>query len=134
MSEFCLTGLVFSVTAEMLLAKYLARVPQLGSRLGSRLVSARSVSSSSDQPETWKNCAAVLHGIDDLRFEEFPMPSEVSEGNVRIEMCAVGICGSDVKYWKQVSKSTSLGSSTKPLMDPMLSLSNQQPFMFIKPY
>ena len=49
-----------------------------------------------------RNLAAVLHGIDDLRFEEHPLPSSVQPGSVRIRMKAVGICGSDVHYLKEV--------------------------------
>lgn len=39
--------------------------------------------------------AAVLHGINDLRFEEIPEPA-VSPGTVKIKVIASGICGSDV--------------------------------------
>lgn len=48
------------------------------------------------------NYAAVLHGVNDMRFEEFPLASTLKEGSVRIEIKAVGICGSDVHYWKRV--------------------------------
>ena len=41
----------------------------------------------------FKNAAAVLHGIDDLRFEDFPLAPKPGEGMVRVEMKAVGICG-----------------------------------------
>lgn len=51
---------------------------------------------------TQPNYAAVLHGINDMRYEEFPLPSTLKEGTVRIEVKAVGICGSDVHYWKRV--------------------------------
>lgn len=47
------------------------------------------------------NFAAVLHGINDMRFEEFPLASTLKEGQVRIEIKAVGICGSDVHYWRR---------------------------------
>jgi L-iditol 2-dehydrogenase len=47
------------------------------------------------------NYAAVLHGINDMRFEEFPLPATLREAHVRIEIKAVGICGSDVHYWKR---------------------------------
>ena len=53
-------------------------------------------------PAPWRNSAAVLHGVNDMRFEEFPLPERVPSGNVRIEMKAVGICGSDVHYWRKV--------------------------------
>ena len=51
---------------------------------------------------TQPNYAAVLHGINDMRFEEFPLASSLKEGSVRIAIKAVGICGSDVHYWKRV--------------------------------
>ncbi len=51
---------------------------------------------------TQPNYAAVLHGINDMRYEEFPLASTLKEGTVRIEVKAVGICGSDVHYWKRV--------------------------------
>jgi threonine dehydrogenase-like Zn-dependent dehydrogenase len=38
-----------------------------------------------------------------MRFENFPLPERVAPGNVRIEIKAVGICGSDVHYWRKVS-------------------------------
>ena len=51
---------------------------------------------------TQPNYAAVLHGVNDMRYEEFPLASTLKEGTVRIEVKAVGICGSDVHYWKRV--------------------------------
>lgn len=39
--------------------------------------------------------AYVLHGIDDIRFEEVPKPVE-KEGWARIKVMAAGICGSDI--------------------------------------
>lgn len=45
-----------------------------------------------------QNPAAVLHGINDLRYEDFPIAAHPGEGMVRVEMKAVGICGSDVSY------------------------------------
>jgi len=47
-----------------------------------------------------ENIALVLHKIDDLRLEPFPV-SEPKDGEVLIEMQSVGICGSDVHYWKR---------------------------------
>jgi len=44
------------------------------------------------------NLTAVLHGIEDLRLEQRPIP-EISENEVLLEMDCVGICGSDVHYW-----------------------------------
>ena len=57
------------------------------------------------EPRLWNNSAAVLHGVNDMRFEDFPMPGRVLSKNVRIEMKAVGICGSDVHYWRKVRRS-----------------------------
>ena len=56
-----------------------------------------------DIPDSWRNPAAVLHGIDDIRFEDMPLPDRVADGHVRVQMRAVGICGSDVHYYKKVS-------------------------------
>ncbi|KAK9862916.1 hypothetical protein WJX84_008576, partial [Apatococcus fuscideae] len=53
------------------------------------------------EPAVWRNPAAVLHGVNDLRFEDVPMPDRLTDGYVRVEMKAVGICGSDVHYWKK---------------------------------
>ena len=39
--------------------------------------------------------AYVLHGVNDIRFEEVPVPSP-GEGEVLVEVQAVGICGSDI--------------------------------------
>ncbi|KAA6425839.1 MAG: sorbitol dehydrogenase-2 [Trebouxia sp. A1-2] len=52
-------------------------------------------------PDSWRNPAAVLHGIDDIRFEDVPLPDKVADGHVRVQMRAVGICGSDVHYYKK---------------------------------
>lgn len=54
-------------------------------------------------PDSWRNPAAVLHGIDDIRFQDMPLPDQVADGHVRVQMRAVGICGSDVHYYKKVS-------------------------------
>ena len=39
--------------------------------------------------------AAVLHGNEDIRYEEFPTP-ETLPGTVKVRVRATGICGSDV--------------------------------------
>ncbi|XP_060646190.1 sorbitol dehydrogenase-like [Drosophila nasuta] len=44
------------------------------------------------------NLTAVLHGIEDLRLEQRPIPT-ISEDEVLIAMDCVGICGSDIHYW-----------------------------------
>ena len=61
-----------------------------------------------DVADSWRNPAAVLHGIDDLRFENLPMPHEVPGHLVRVQMRSVGICGSDVHMLKQVPLSDHL--------------------------
>jgi len=43
--------------------------------------------------------ALVLHGSRDLRVEDLPEP-EVGPGQVKVGVRAVGICGSDVHYFK----------------------------------
>lgn len=56
----------------------------------------------STQP-AFSNAAAVLHGINDLRFEEAPpLPAMVAPGAVRVGIKAVGICRSDVHYLQKV--------------------------------
>ena len=44
----------------------------------------------------------MLHGAGDLRFENLPMAVEVAPNHVRVQMRAVGICGSDVHFLKNV--------------------------------
>ena len=39
--------------------------------------------------------AAVLHAVNDLRYEDVPMP-EVKEGEVLLKVKAAGVCGSDI--------------------------------------
>ncbi|EDW59886.1 sorbitol dehydrogenase [Drosophila virilis] len=43
------------------------------------------------------NLTAVLHGINDLRLEQRPIP-EITDEEVLVAMDSVGICGSDVHY------------------------------------
>lgn len=43
------------------------------------------------------NLTAILHGIEDLRLEQRPIP-EIRDDEVLLEMDCVGICGSDVHY------------------------------------
>ena len=45
------------------------------------------------------NIAVVLHKKDDLRIDNVAIP-EPTENEVLIKMDSVGICGSDVHYWK----------------------------------
>lgn len=46
------------------------------------------------------NRAAVLYGINDLRVEDVPMP-EPAPDEVLVEISAVGVCGSDVHYYRE---------------------------------
>ena len=39
--------------------------------------------------------AAVLHAVNDLRYESVPMP-QVGEGEVLLRVMAAGVCGSDI--------------------------------------
>uniref|UniRef100_A0A2M4AG72 Sorbitol dehydrogenase n=1 Tax=Anopheles triannulatus TaxID=58253 RepID=A0A2M4AG72_9DIPT len=48
-------------------------------------------------PKREKNMAAVVHGIEDFRVEEIPMPTPL-DNEVLLRMDCVGICGSDVHY------------------------------------
>jgi len=43
--------------------------------------------------------AAVLHGIEDLRIEDIPMPTITRDDDVLVKVDSVGICGSDVHYY-----------------------------------
>ena len=43
--------------------------------------------------------AAVMYGIDDVRIDKVDFP-QVREGEVLIKMKSVGVCGSDVHYYK----------------------------------
>ncbi|XP_030043778.1 sorbitol dehydrogenase [Microcaecilia unicolor] len=45
------------------------------------------------------NLAVVVHGINDLRLENRPVP-EPGPNEVLLKMHSVGICGSDVHYWQ----------------------------------
>ena len=73
-----------------------------GSAFAARAYS--SAPAAAEIPDSWQNPAAVLHGIDDIRFEDVPLPGKVADGHVRVQMRAVGICGSDVHYYKKASR------------------------------
>ncbi len=45
--------------------------------------------------------AAFLYGINDLRVEEIPNPKITRENEVIIKVGSVGICGSDLHYYKE---------------------------------
>jgi len=44
--------------------------------------------------------AAVLHGIEDLRIEDVPMPAVERDDDVLVKVDSVGVCGSDVHYYR----------------------------------
>ena len=46
-----------------------------------------------------KNRAAVLHGVDDLRVDDIPIPAPAPH-EVLLAIRSVGICGSDIHYWE----------------------------------
>lgn len=48
------------------------------------------------------NPAAILYGANDMRYEEHPLPADVAPKYVRIKIRALGICGSDVHFFKKV--------------------------------
>ena len=52
--------------------------------------------------DSWRNPAAVLYGANDLRFQDHPLPDHIPDDFVRVRMRSVGICGSDVHFFKQV--------------------------------
>lgn len=45
------------------------------------------------------NKAAYIHGVRDVRVGETDLP-EIMPGSVLLDVCAVGICGSDLHYYK----------------------------------
>lgn len=59
------------------------------------------ITDSSPQNAT-ANYAAMLHGQNDLRFEPAPQLGKLESGKVRVQVKAVGICGSDVQLLKRV--------------------------------
>jgi L-iditol 2-dehydrogenase len=46
------------------------------------------------------NLSAVLFATDDLRLEQTPLPTDPNKNEVLLRTLTVGICGSDVHYWK----------------------------------
>lgn len=45
--------------------------------------------------------AAVLQGVEDLVIKDIPEPQKVPPGHVKVAVKAVGICGSDVHYYRE---------------------------------
>ena len=78
----------------------------------------RSVPAVADTVDTWRNPAAVLHGINDLRVEDFPLPEQIASGSVRVQMRSVGICGSDVHFLKKVRSAVSTAQLTIARYNP----------------
>ncbi len=54
-----------------------------------------------DASLTVASTAAVLHGVEDIRLEARPVRAP-APGEVRVRVHAVGICGSDMHYWRCV--------------------------------
>ncbi len=50
------------------------------------------------------NYAAVLHGANDMRFENAPVLRTVKPDQVRIQVEAVGICGTDDHLFYQARR------------------------------
>ncbi|MGD8240233.1 MAG: NAD(P)-dependent alcohol dehydrogenase [Armatimonadota bacterium] len=44
--------------------------------------------------------AAVLHGVEDLRIDDVPVPSLPSPHDVIVRIQQVGVCGSDIHYFR----------------------------------
>ena len=53
-----------------------------------------------------ENPAAVLYSANDLRYEHHHIPTDIPPGHVRVQMRAVGICGSDVHFYKKARASS----------------------------
>ncbi|MQA09649.1 MAG: alcohol dehydrogenase catalytic domain-containing protein [Pseudonocardiaceae bacterium] len=57
--------------------------------------------------------AVVVHAVDDLRVDELPDP-QCGPGEVAVEVCYGGVCGSDLHYWQHGHAGTSI------LREPMV--------------
>lgn len=55
-----------------------------------------------DDPSCAHNLAVWVCGINDLRLLPYKVPDQLGSDNVRVEIKAVGICGSDVHYVKKL--------------------------------
>lgn len=64
-----------------------------------------------DETAAFTNPAAVLYGVNDMRFEDHALPDVIPPGHVRVKIKALGICGSDVHFWKKVAPCLELSSS-----------------------
>jgi len=47
-----------------------------------------------------KRKVAVMHGINDITVEELPIPELINDGDVLVKVRSVGICGSDIHFYK----------------------------------
>lgn len=56
-------------------------------------------------PSCANNLAAWVCGIDDLRVLPYKLPDSLGSDDVRVQIKAVGICGSDVHYVKKLRNS-----------------------------
>ena len=56
-----------------------------------------------NETPAFSNPAAVLYGVNDMRYEDHALPETVAPGHVRVAIKALGICGSDVHFFKKVS-------------------------------
>ncbi len=45
--------------------------------------------------------AAVLHGVGDVRIEQWPAPGPLKPDEARVRIHTVGVCGSDVHYFER---------------------------------
>lgn len=60
---------------------------------------------------------AILHGVRDLRLEQFPV-TEVGANDLLIKVAAAGICGTDRPAWKRfilTSAALLIDNSVHPL-------------------
>ena len=60
-----------------------------------------------DEVAALNNPAAVLYAPNDMRFEDHALPESIAPGHVRVKVKALGICGSDVHFFKKVTISAS---------------------------
>lgn len=73
-----------------------------------------------DETAAYTNPAAILYGANDMRFEDHPLPDSIAPGHVRIKIKALGICGSDVHFFKKVN---TLANTLDPINRTELSAS-----------